>query len=173
MDLTTLPHGLTARGVRVRAIVATPRGSRCKFTIAPALEALELSKRLPNGLCFPLDFGFIPGTRAENGDPLDALILADDPLPVGCVLDVRLIGLLEAEQTADGETYRNDRLLSVAEESLDHAKVRRLADLGAAWLDELAALWVNYNTGRGRRFEPLARRDATAAAALVGRHSLA
>jgi inorganic pyrophosphatase len=170
MDLAAIPHGLTRRGVTVRAVVESPRGGLYKFTYDPELEAFTLSKRLPAGLVFPLDFGFVPSTRAEDGDPLDILILADAPLITGCVLQVRLLGVVEAEQTEEGETFRNDRLIAAAVESALHRRVRTLADLGDGFLAEFTAFWTTYNRERGKDFRVLAVRGAAAAAGHIRTH---
>lgn len=74
---------------------------------------------LPEGMSFPLEFGFVPGTRGEDDHPLDILVLGDEPSAVGTLLTVRLIGVIEAEQTEDEQTedertVRNGRILAVA-----------------------------------------------------------
>src|SRR5438874_3853083 len=72
------------------------------------------------GMMFPYDFGFIPSTLGEDGDPLDILVLMDAPAHVGCLIEVRIIGIIEAEQSEDGKTESNDRILGVAIHSYDH-----------------------------------------------------
>jgi inorganic pyrophosphatase len=72
-----------------------------------------LNKILPTGLVFPFGFGFIPGTKGEDGDPLDIIISELKSFP-GCCMDCRIIGAITANQTErDGETVRNDRFLAV------------------------------------------------------------
>ncbi|QNA85422.1 inorganic diphosphatase [Sphingomonas sp. So64.6b] len=93
-----------------RAVIETPKGSRSRYTYEPEIEALVLSGLLPAGMSFPLDFGFVPSTLAEDGDPLDILVVGDDPSAPGCVVLVTLLGVIEAEQTEGGNTVRNDRL---------------------------------------------------------------
>ena len=75
---------------------------------------------------FPFDFGFIPSTLGRDGDPLDVLVLMDEPAHVGCLVDVRIIGVIEAKQTQDGKTESNDRLLAVAIHSYQHEHVSSL-----------------------------------------------
>jgi inorganic pyrophosphatase len=111
-DLTRLDHRLDAEALTCRAIIETPKGQRGKLAYDPASGAFELKRMLPDGMSFPLDFGFVPGTRGQDGDPLDILVLNDEPSPVGTLLTARLIGVIEAEQTEDGETVRNDRILA-------------------------------------------------------------
>jgi inorganic pyrophosphatase len=82
----------------------------------------KLAGLLPEGMLFPFDFGFIPSTLADDGDPVDIMVLMDVPAHVGYPIDVRLIGVIEATQTEDGESKTNDRLLGVAVHSYNHAK---------------------------------------------------
>jgi len=98
----------------VNVIVETPKGSRVKYDYDPETGLIKLKKALPEGMMFPFNFGFIPGTRAQDGDPIDILILNEEPLVPGCWLKARLIGSIEAEQTGDGKTTRNDRLVGLA-----------------------------------------------------------
>ena len=75
-------------------------------------------------MVFPYDFGFVPSTQAEDGDPLDVLVLTDDPLFPGCLVECMLIGAIEAEQEEEGKNKRNDRLIAVAQQSLLYSEVK-------------------------------------------------
>ena len=96
-------------------VVDTPKGSRNKYKFDERDGQWRLSKVLPQGSYFPFDFGFVPSTQAEDGDPIDVLLIVDEPAFPGCVVPARLIGVLEAEQTEKGQTIRNDRLVAVVE----------------------------------------------------------
>ncbi len=151
-------------------IIETPKGSRNKLKYDPERGRFRLSHVLPEGMSFPYDFGFVPDTRADDGDPLDVLVLTDAPLPVGCSLDVRLIGTLEAEQRErDGEVVRNDRLIGVAEESATHRDVRDLSDLSDVLIGQIEAFFEQYNRLNGKSFHVLHRRGARAASEAVER----
>src|SRR5437762_9665222 len=113
-DLTSLPHQLDPQKGICRAIIETPKGCRNKFDYDPDSGLFMLGGLLPEGMMFPFDFGFIPSTLGGDGDPLDILVLMDAPAHVGCLIEVRIIGIIEAEQTQDGKTERNDRLMGVA-----------------------------------------------------------
>jgi inorganic pyrophosphatase len=139
----------------VRAVVETPGGSRNKFKFEEELGFFSLSGVLPEGMVFPHAFGFIPRTRAEDGDPEDILILMDEPTFTGCVVPTRLIGVMEAEQTEDGKTTRNDRLLAVAANSRDYSDVRSLDDLNSNVLKEIEQFFVTYNKEKGKKFKVL------------------
>lgn len=114
----------------VQAIVETPRGCRNKYKQDEKTGRMKLSKVMPEGMVFPYDFGFFPGTKGEDGDPVDVLILNDEPTFPSCQIDCRLVGLIRAHQKdADGTEHRNDRLIAVAEASVLFASVKELADL--------------------------------------------
>src|SRR5438128_1530614 len=80
-------------------VIDTPRGSRCKYKYDPRTGLFRVGKLLPLGASFPFNFGYVPGTLGADGDPRDVLVILDEPLAVGCVAPVRLIGILQAEQT--------------------------------------------------------------------------
>ena len=166
-NLETLP--LPAAGDRFPAVIEASQGTRSKFKYQPAEDVFALSHVLPPGLVFPLDFGFLPSTRGEDGDPLDVLVFGDEPLPTGALVDVRIVGVIEAEQRneTDARPRRNDRILGVAESSHRFGRCRTLEDIGAPALDAIESFFVLYNRLRGRIFEPRGRRDAQTAIALI------
>ena len=160
-DYSVLP-AIDASG-RITVVVDTPRGSRAKYKYDRKNGLFQLSKLLPAGTIFPGNFGFIPGTRGEDGDELDVLILGDGPLVMGAVVTVRLIGLLNAQQTEAGKTVRNDRLLGVIETNYNPAELRDIDELHPHHVDEIIHFFTAYNQMEGRRFEALAREGAEAA----------
>jgi inorganic pyrophosphatase len=93
---------------------------------------------------FPFDFGFIPSTLGGDGDPLDILVLMDAPAHVGCLIEVRVIGIIQAEQSEDGKTESNDRLLGVAIHSYDHEDLETIDDVSKTLLDQLEAFFISY-----------------------------
>lgn len=153
MDLTNLSHQLDKKKRECRVVVETPKGRRNKFDYDPEVDAFTLGGLLPEGLAFPFDFGFIPSTLAEDGDPLDVMILMDEPAHVGCVLTVRVIGVIEAEQKESGKTTRNDRLIGVAAHSYSHENVQTIADVNKSMLDQVEEFFISYNKSRGKKFK--------------------
>ena len=152
---------------RVLVVVDTPKGSRNKYEFDEELGVFALGGVLPSGAVFPFDFGYVPRTRAEDGDPLDVLLLMDEPAFVGCVVPSRLVGAIEAEQTEEGETFRNDRLLAVAENSRNHKDVRDVSDLGDNLLGEIEHFFASYNEAKGKGFTVLGRVGARTAERLL------
>jgi inorganic pyrophosphatase len=142
----------------VIAVIETPGGSRNKFKYDEKLGFYSLSGVLPEGMVFPHAFGFVPGTRAADGDPEDILILMDEPTFTGCVVPTRLIGVMEAEQTEKGKTERNDRLIAVAAHSRDYSEVKGLGDLNGNMLKEIEQFFITYNKEKGKKFKVLRMR---------------
>jgi inorganic pyrophosphatase len=136
----------------IHVVVETPRGIRNKYKYEPDSSAFSLASTLPAGSCFPYDFGFLSGTQAADGDPLDVLLLMDEAAFAGCRVQARLIGVIEAEQVEDGARIRNDRLLAVAEKAKDYAHLRKAADLNGNLLREIEHFFQSYNDMRGREF---------------------
>lgn len=147
----------TDDGELCNVIVETPKGSRNKFDYDPELGLFRLGGVLPLGAVFPFDFGFVPSTVGGDGDPLDVLVLMDEPAFTGCLVTVRLLGVIEAEQTEQGETTRNDRLIAVAANSRSHREVHSLAQINANRVDEIEHFFVSYNAIKGKQFSPLGR----------------
>jgi inorganic pyrophosphatase len=155
MDLSSLPHLLDKKNCHCRAIVETPKGRRNKFDYDPQIQAFTLGGLLGEGLSFPFDFGFVPSTVAEDGDPVDVMILMDEPAHVGCVLDVRIVGVIEAEQTEDGKTVPNHRLVAVAVHSYNHEHIQSISEISQAVLHQVEEFFVSYNKSRGKKFRVL------------------
>lgn len=151
----------------VIAVIETPGGSRNKFKYDEKLGFYSLSGVLPEGMVFPHAFGFVPGTRAADGDPEDILILMDEPTFTGCVVPTRLIGVMEAEQTEEGKTERNDRLIAVAAHSRDYSEVKGLGDLNSNMLKEIEQFFITYNKEKGKKFKVLGMRGPGQALKMV------
>lgn len=128
---------------------------------------MKLSKVMPEGMMFPYDFGFIPDTKTEDGDPLDVLIVSDEPTFPGCQIDCRLIGVIKAEQTQQGKESRNDRQIAVAQASVLYSGVRELLDLEPAVLKQIEDFFVNYQKVRDIQFEVTAREASESAARVL------
>src|SRR5436305_5268138 len=136
-NVSTLPPHVDKKKLTCRAIIETPKVCRNKFNYDADSNLFMLGGLLPEGMMFPFDFGFIPSTLGEDGDPLDILVLMDAPAHVGCLIEVRIIGIINAEQTEDGRTESNDRLLGVAIHSYDHQNLESIADISNTLLSQL------------------------------------
>jgi inorganic pyrophosphatase len=151
----------------INVIVETPKGKRNKFAFDEELDIFRLKKVLPAGEAFPYDFGFVPGTRADDGDPIDVLLLMDESAYPGCLVEARLVGVIEAEQEEEGKSVRNDRLVAVAEEAHDYHHIKTMGDIDKSLLKELEHFFVSYNEARGITFRLLSARGPQHARTLL------
>src|SRR5262245_49962999 len=143
----------------VNVVVETPAGSRNKYRYDESAGSFVLHKVLPLGMAFPFDFGYVPGTKAEDGDAIDVVLLGGEATFAGCVVPARILGVIEAEQRQEGKkTIRNDRLIATAQTEKIHPPWTDLADVPAALLDHVERFFVLYNQVEGRVFAPLGRR---------------
>jgi inorganic pyrophosphatase len=151
----------------LQVIIETPKGSRNKFAFDPDQKVFTLRKVLPAGMSFPYDFGFLPRTLAQDGDPIDVLLLMDEPAYPGIVVRSRLIGVMEGEQLDGKKKIRNDRLLAVAEANHQYANIKSFSDLPQQFLHELEEFFVNYHKQEGKQYILLGCKDANTAMRLV------
>jgi inorganic pyrophosphatase len=121
----------------VYAVVETPRGSRAKLEFDPKLGAFTLAKPLLAGLTYPYDWGFVPSTKAQDGDPLDVLIIHDAATYPGLVLKCKPIGVLEVLQSSNGKKERNDRMFVVPDRSPFEGDLQDIRRLPARAIEEL------------------------------------
>jgi inorganic pyrophosphatase len=166
-DLRALPNKLNHKQASCRIIIETPRYCRSKFNYDPETNLFELSMLLPEGMVFPFDFGFIPSTLGDDGDPLDIIVMLDEPAHVGCLVDIRLVGVIEAEQTEDGKTETNHRLLGVARHSYSHQNVRTLEEIPPSLLDQIEHWFISYNHLHEKEFKVTARSGPERAVSLI------
>src|SRR5579862_8529871 len=123
---------------KIQVIIETPKGSRNKYAFDEEQRVFALTKVLPAGMTFPYDFGFIPSTRAEDGDPTDVLVLMDEPAFPGCLLKCRIIGIIEGEQGKNKKNCeRNDRIIAIEQANHSYARIRHIDELGKHFLREL------------------------------------
>lgn len=126
----------------VYVVVETPRGSRAKFAYDPKLETFTLTKSLLVGLTYPHDWGFVPSTKADDGDPLDVMVIHDAATFPGLVLACRIIGILQIEQKSKGNAERNDRLFAVPRRSHSERGLHDVRELSKPIQDELEKFFV-------------------------------
>lgn len=138
----------------LNVIVDTPRGSRNKYEFDAKLRTFQLGGVMPLGNTFPFDFGFIPQTVGGDDDPLDVLILIDEPVFTGCLVKCRPVGGLLAYQTEKRRPKeRNDRLIAVAEKSLLYEQIKNIRDINPKLLEQIKHFFISYNEAKGKLFE--------------------
>lgn len=152
----------------LRVIIETPKGSRNKYAFDEAESGFILKKVLPAGMGFPYDFGFVPSTLAEDGDPLDVLVLMDEPAFAGCILTCRPVGVIEGlQRDRKKKKVRNDRIVAVERSNHTYATIEHVEDLGKLFVRELAEFFVNYHRLEGTVFEVLGTRGPREARRLI------
>lgn len=139
------------------AIIETPRGSRNKYKYDSLSHSFKLDKVLPAGFSFPYDFGFIPGTMAEDKDPLDVLVITEEATFTGCLVECRIVGVIKATQTKNGETIRNDRIVAVPAESEKYKSVRSISDMAKDMLREMEHFFISYHRFNDVIFTPIGK----------------
>jgi inorganic pyrophosphatase len=150
-------------------VVETPSGTRNKYKFDQQSGRMKLSKVLPEGMMFPYDFGFLPGTEGEDGDPLDVLVLSDAATFPGCQVECRLIGVIKAEHTKEGKKVRNDRILAIAEVSVRYARIKEISQLDPGLLHQIDEFFVNYQKVRDIEFKIIGRDGSRVANDLIDR----
>lgn len=141
---------LLAKHILMDIIIETPKGSRQKYAFDKDTKLFRLKKILAPGLVFPYDFGFIPGTKGEDGDPLDILVISEYHGFPGCIMDVRITGCLQAMQTVGKSTYRNDRYIGILEQSSIFQNIMTLEDLPVTLIDSIKLFFSTYLQAEGK-----------------------
>jgi inorganic pyrophosphatase len=156
----------------VYAVVETPRGSRAKLEFDQKLGAFTLAKPLLAGLTYPYDWGFIPSTKAEDGDPLDVLIIHDAATYPGLVLKCKPIGVLEVAQTSKGRKERNDRIFVVPDRSPFEGDLQDIRRLPRRAIEELEKFFEATDALEAKKLEFLGWRGPAKAVKTIKKMSL-
>ena len=148
-------------------IVETPRDGRTKYKYSKEYGAFQFDKTLPYGFSFPFEFGFVPSTEGGDGDPLDVLVLSDEPTFPGCMVLGKLLGVLEGEQTEEKKTNRNDRLLAIPVNVKTQEPMMPVKMLDKKLKTEITSFFEAYNEAQGKKFKPLGFGDEKRAKQIV------
>src|ERR1700692_2030517 len=137
----------------IHAVVETPRGSHCKLEYDSQYRAFTLAKPLMAGLTYPYDWGFIPSTEAQDGDPVDVLVIHDSQTYPGVVLRCWPVGILKVEQTSKGKKERNDRVFAVLDRSPLETDLKDIRHLPSRARDELERFFRATNALEDKELE--------------------
>ena len=159
-DFSELPC-FAEDGTTINVIIETPKGSRNKFAYDEKRKIFKLTKVLPVGMAFPYDFGFAPSTKAEDGDPTDVLVLMDEPAFPGCLLQCRLIGVIEGEEGTKKHKVRNDRIVAIEQANHSFSDISNIHQLGKKFVRELEEFFVNYHALSHKKYRILAVKGPT------------
>jgi inorganic pyrophosphatase len=142
----------------IDVIIETPKGSAEKYDYVPNTPFFRMKKILPSGMVFPYDFGFIPKTKGEDGDPLDVIVISEFQSFPGVIIKCRIIGGIKAEQSAEKDSHkmiRNDRFLAIPKCSNIFQNIEKMGDLPGQIMDQLEEFFVDYNKLQGKKFKAL------------------
>jgi inorganic pyrophosphatase len=163
MDLRHLPAS-PAPGL-VNLVVEIPAGCRNKYEYNPEAGLMALNRILHSSLRYPFDYGFVPNTLAEDGAPLDAMVIVEEPTFAGCLIRARPIGILDMVDSG----AQDGKLLCVPEAALRHQSIRSIRQIASSQLEEVAEFFRTYKSLEGRLTEIRGWQDAEAVPALLER----
>jgi inorganic pyrophosphatase len=147
----------------IDVIIETPKGSAQKFDYVPDTPFFRMKKILPSGMVFPYDFGFIPETKAEDGDPVDVIVVSEFNSFPGVIIKCRIIGGIMAEQSEEEgskKMIRNDRLIAIPKCSNIFQNVKEVDQLPKQIMDQLEQFFVEYNKLEGKKFKVIKMMDS-------------
>lgn len=169
MNLSAIPTFSSADIFHV--VVESPRGSSLKLKYEPRWEAMSVSRPLPLGVAYPLDWGFIPSTQAPDGDPLDAMLFWDATSSPGVVIPCRAIAVLQVEQNrrdgVPGDRVRNDRILAIPSAARRETHILELEAVPRRVLEELAQFAIAVTALEGKELTIVGWGGGAEALALV------
>ncbi|MCP9799400.1 inorganic diphosphatase [Synechococcus sp. RedBA-s] len=161
MDISSLAAS-PSQGL-VNLVVEIPAGSRNKYEYNSAAGLMALDRVLLSSVRYPFDYGFIPNTLAEDGAPLDAMVIMEEPTFAGCLISARPIGFLEM---IDCGAY-DGKLLCVPEADGRQSGLRSIRQIAANQLEDVAEFFRTYKNLEGRAVEIIGWQDAAAVPALL------
>jgi inorganic pyrophosphatase len=138
MDLSLIPPQPKAGILNV--LIEIPAGSKNKYEFDKDLNAFALDRVLYSSVQYPYDYGFVPNTLADDGDPLDGMVIIDQPTFPGCVIPARPIGMLIMIDGGD----RDEKILCVPAKDPRYNDVKTLADIAPHRLEEIAEFFRSY-----------------------------
>ena len=131
----------------VTAIIEIPRGSRNKYELDKETGMMKLDRVLYSAVHYPGDYGFIPRTLFEDGDPLDVLVRINEPTFPGCMVEVRPIGVLKMLDKGEPD----DKILAMPANDPFHNEYYDIADIPQHYLAEIEHFFHIYKDLEGKR----------------------
>ncbi len=156
MNIKNLPFG---EPEAFNVVIEVVQGTRNKYEYDEELDVIKLDRVLYGAQRFPANYGFIPQTRAEDGDHSDALVFSTDPLTPGTVVVARPIGMMDMIDTGE----LDNKILAVPVVDPRFADVQSLEDLPAHVLKEIQNFFETYKVLQNKKVEVKGFRDKAAA----------
>jgi inorganic pyrophosphatase len=167
--LTELPAYDDKRNLRV--VVEAPKGSTVKLSYEPELRTFCVSRGFPLGIAYPYDWGFVPGTRAADGDPVDALVLHASSTYPGVILPCNALGMVEVREDAEDGTRRsNNRVIAIPVWNDRLGDLERAKDLPKRIREELEEFFLSTTFFTSKHAKIKGWRDKSATDAFIRRH---
>ncbi|WP_421657917.1 inorganic diphosphatase [Leptothermofonsia sp. ETS-13] len=161
MDLTRIPA--QPKPGLINVLIEIPAGSKNKYEFDKDLNAFALDRVLYSSVQYPYDYGFVPNTLADDGDPLDGMVLMDQPTFPGCIIAARPIGMLEMIDGGD----RDEKIFCVPDKDPRYTQVKNLSDVAPHRLDEIAEFFRSYKNLEKKVTEILGWKDVDQVMPLV------
>ncbi len=161
MDLSLIPPQPEAGVINV--LIEIPGGSKNKYEFDKEMNAFALDRVLFASVKYPYDYGFVPNTLADDGDPLDGMVMMDEPTFPGCVIAARPIGMLLMIDGGD----RDEKILCVPAEDPRYNEVKSLKDVAPHRLEEIAEFFRTYKNLEKKVTEIQGWKDVEAVTPLV------
>ncbi|MBD2578094.1 inorganic diphosphatase [Oscillatoria sp. FACHB-1406] len=161
MDLSRIPP--QPKPGLLNVLIEIPAGSKNKYEFDKDLNAFALDRVLYSSVQYPYDYGFIPNTLADDGDPLDGMVLIDQPTFPGCVIAARPIGMLEMIDGGD----RDEKLLCVPAKDPRYAQIHSLENISPHRLEEIAEFFRTYKNLERKETEILGWKQGSDVTALI------
>jgi len=148
---------------RFACVVEIPRGSKNKYELDKDTGMLRLDRVLHSAVHYPANYGFLPRTFCGDGDPLDALVLMQEPVAPLCVVDAIPIGVM----TMRDEKGQDDKIIAVAAGDPEYSHLRDVSELPPHRARELRRFFLDYKVLEGKEVDVDDLRGATAAAKVI------
>jgi inorganic pyrophosphatase len=153
----------------INVLIEIVGGSKNKYEFDKELGAFALDRVLYSSVKYPYDYGFVPNTLADDGDPLDGMVIIDEPTFPGCVIAARPIGYLEMIDGGD----RDEKILCVPDKDPRYAQVKSLKDIPPHRLEEIAEFFRSYKNLEKKVTQILGWQDVEQVKPLVEKSILA
>ena len=141
------------------AVIEIPKGSRNKYEYDKDMESFALDRVLYSSVTYPADYGFIPQTIYDDGDPMDILVLMDQPTFPGCIIESKPIGIMGMIDGGD----KDYKILAVPTEDPKYANINDINDVPAHLLDEISEFFKTYKNLEEKEVEILSWENAEVA----------
>jgi inorganic pyrophosphatase len=161
VDLSRIPAQPKAGLVNV--LIEIAGGSKNKYEFDKDMNAFALDRVLFSSVTYPYDYGFIPNTLADDGDPLDGMVIMDEPTFPGCVIAARPIGMMEMIDGGD----RDEKILCVPDKDPRYTHIKSIKDIPQHRLDEIAEFFLTYKNLEKKKVEVLGWKDVDAVQPLL------